>query len=109
VWPFVFDAIWGVENTGPAMWLIIIRSCSVLRLMFRSVSGHAFSGDAAVVLSVQVYIQITYVEPYFDLYELRDRVTFFDKNFNISQLHMLAYIYFNQTTEKKLHTFCAVL
>ena len=36
--------------------------------------------------SVQLYIQITYVEPYFDLYELRDRVTFFDKNFNISEL-----------------------
>jgi len=32
-----------------------------------------------------VYIQITYVEPYFDLYELRERVTFFDKNFNISE------------------------
>jgi len=36
-------------------------------------------------LLLQVYIQITYVEPYFDLYELRDRVTFFDKNFNISE------------------------
>ena len=34
---------------------------------------------------MQVYIQITYVEPYFDLYELRERVTFFDKNFNISE------------------------
>jgi len=36
-------------------------------------------------LFLQVYIQITYVEPYFDLYELRERVTFFDKNFNISE------------------------
>jgi len=35
---------------------------------------------------IKVYIQITYVEPYFDLYELRERVTFFDKNFNISEL-----------------------
>ena len=35
---------------------------------------------------VKVYIQITYVEPHFDLYELRQRVTFFDRNFNISEL-----------------------
>ncbi|KAG1678326.1 Dedicator of cytokinesis protein 7 [Nymphon striatum] len=31
------------------------------------------------------YIQITYVEPYFDFYELRDRVTYFDKNYNIKR------------------------
>ena len=29
------------------------------------------------------YIQITYVEPYFDLYEMKDRITYFDKNYNI--------------------------
>jgi hypothetical protein len=33
----------------------------------------------------KAYIQITYVEPYFDLYELRDRVTFFDKNYGIKR------------------------
>lgn len=27
---------------------------------------------------------MTYVEPHFDLYEQRDRVTFFEKNYNIS-------------------------
>ncbi|KAL3252390.1 hypothetical protein MRX96_017703 [Rhipicephalus microplus] len=31
----------------------------------------------------KAYIQITYVEPYFDMYELRERVTYFDKNYNI--------------------------
>ena len=34
----------------------------------------------------KAYIQITYVEPYFDDFELRDRVTAFEKNFNISKL-----------------------
>uniref|UniRef100_UPI00358FDEC1 dedicator of cytokinesis protein 7-like isoform X3 n=1 Tax=Myxine glutinosa TaxID=7769 RepID=UPI00358FDEC1 len=28
-------------------------------------------------------IQITYVEPYFDMYEMKQRVTYFDKNYNI--------------------------
>uniref|UniRef100_A0AAQ4PWN5 Dedicator of cytokinesis 7 n=1 Tax=Gasterosteus aculeatus aculeatus TaxID=481459 RepID=A0AAQ4PWN5_GASAC len=28
-------------------------------------------------------IQITYVEPYFDTYEMKDRITYFDKNYNL--------------------------
>lgn len=32
----------------------------------------------------KAYIQITYVEPYFDNFELRDRKTIFEKNTNIS-------------------------
>ena len=31
----------------------------------------------------KAYIQITYVEPYFDGFEAKDRVTAFEKNFNI--------------------------
>ncbi|KTG40809.1 hypothetical protein cypCar_00001938, partial [Cyprinus carpio] len=31
----------------------------------------------------KVYIQITYVEPYFDDYEMKDRLTNFEKNFNL--------------------------
>ena len=31
----------------------------------------------------KAYIQITYVEPYFDLYEQPDRQTFFDKHYNL--------------------------
>ena len=34
------------------------------------------------------YIQITYVEPYFDDFELRDRVTAFERNFKISELDL---------------------
>lgn len=33
----------------------------------------------------KAYIQITYVEPYFDDFELRDRVTAFERNYNISK------------------------
>lgn len=32
----------------------------------------------------KAYIQITYVEPYFEAYEMRYRQTHFDRNFNIS-------------------------
>lgn len=32
---------------------------------------------------LQAYIQITFVEPYFDEYEMKDRVTYFEKNFNL--------------------------
>ncbi|XP_067028614.1 dedicator of cytokinesis protein 7-like isoform X1 [Acropora muricata] len=31
----------------------------------------------------KAYIQLTYVDPYFDEYELKDRITYFDKNFNL--------------------------
>lgn len=33
----------------------------------------------------KAYIQITYVEPYFQNYEERLRVTYFERNFNISK------------------------
>ncbi|XP_016816002.3 dedicator of cytokinesis protein 8 isoform X2 [Pan troglodytes] len=32
---------------------------------------------------LEAYIQITFVEPYFDEYEMKDRVTYFEKNFNL--------------------------
>lgn len=32
---------------------------------------------------LQAYIQITYVEPFFDTYEMKDRITYFDKNYNL--------------------------
>ncbi|XP_019631396.1 PREDICTED: dedicator of cytokinesis protein 7-like [Branchiostoma belcheri] len=31
----------------------------------------------------KAYIQLTYVEPYFDLYEMKDRISYFDKNYNL--------------------------
>lgn len=33
----------------------------------------------------RAYIQITYVEPYFDVAELRQRWTTFERNYNISE------------------------
>lgn len=41
--------------------------------------------DASALDPEKAYIQITYVEPYFEQYELRYRQTHFDKNFNISK------------------------
>ena len=38
------------------------------------------------------YIQITYVEPYFDDFELRDRVTAFERNFKISKLEIRTFM-----------------
>ncbi|XP_052686724.1 dedicator of cytokinesis protein 7-like isoform X4 [Crassostrea angulata] len=35
--------------------------------------------------SAKAYIQITYVEPYFDLYEYRTKVTYFERNNNIKR------------------------
>lgn len=35
------------------------------------------------VCLLQAFIQITYVEPYFDTYEMKDRITYFDKNYNL--------------------------
>lgn len=37
----------------------------------------------------KAYIQITYVEPYFEAYELRHRVTYFDRNFNMSEYNIV--------------------
>lgn len=40
--------------------------------------------SCAVYVSVtQAYLQITYVEPFFDTYELKERITYFDKNYNL--------------------------
>lgn len=40
--------------------------------------------DANTLDPEKAYIQITYVEPYFENYEERLRVTYFERNFNIS-------------------------
>ncbi|XP_064113451.1 dedicator of cytokinesis protein 6-like [Macrobrachium nipponense] len=41
--------------------------------------------DITKLCSDKAYIQITYVEPHFDEYEYRDRVTSFEKNYNIKR------------------------
>ncbi|XP_077200985.1 dedicator of cytokinesis protein 8 isoform X3 [Paroedura picta] len=57
--------------------------------------GQCFGEDCIVVIKDstpvdknkldpnKAYIQITFVEPYFDEYEMKDRVTHFEKNFNL--------------------------
>lgn len=45
--------------------------------------------DVSALDSEKAYIQITYVEPYFEVYELRHRETYFERNFNISELNKL--------------------
>lgn len=42
----------------------------------------------------KAYIQITYVEPYFDAYEQRMRATHFQKNFNLSNYSYLIMYYY---------------
>ncbi|PSN35267.1 Dedicator of cytokinesis protein 7 [Blattella germanica] len=41
--------------------------------------------DLSTLDPEKAYIQITYVEPYFEAYELRHRVTYFDRNFNMKR------------------------
>lgn len=41
--------------------------------------------DVSKLDEEKAYIQITYVEPYFETYELRRRETHFERNFNISE------------------------
>lgn len=41
--------------------------------------------DVSTLDADKAYIQITYVEPYFEAYELRHRETYFERNFNISK------------------------
>jgi len=40
----------------------------------------------------KAYIQLTFVDPYFDEYELKDRKTYFDKNFNLSTFGFLMFV-----------------
>lgn len=41
--------------------------------------------DVSTLDPEKAYIQITYVEPYFEVYELRHRETYFERNFNMSK------------------------
>lgn len=41
--------------------------------------------EKASLNPTKAYIQITYVEPYFDLYEMKERQTFFEHNYNIKR------------------------
>lgn len=47
--------------------------------------------DVSTLDPDKAYIQITYVEPYFEAYELRHRETYFERNFNISKEPVLIF------------------
>lgn len=48
--------------------------------------------DPSTLDPEKAYIQITYVEPYFEPYEARYRQTHFDRNFNISKIYFISFI-----------------
>ena len=55
---------------------------------FHKIGGTPFQNLKINVSDLQpekAYIQITYVEPYFDSYDLKERITAFERNFNISK------------------------
>ena len=63
------------------IFLSLIEVC--ILILFLKTTIHAW------FWMLQAYIQITYVEPYFDLYEFRERVTYFERNYNISKIFVL--------------------
>lgn len=50
----------------------------------------------------KAYIQITYVEPFFETYEMRHRETYFERNFNISKRLLRMIMYMLCRVERKL-------
>ncbi|NXP70260.1 DOCK8 protein, partial [Ramphastos sulfuratus] len=77
---------------------IVLRTKKKLRIIlfpFQGFYGQCFGEDVVEVIKDsapvdkrkldpnKAYIQITFVEPYFDEYEMKDRVTYFEKNFNL--------------------------
>jgi hypothetical protein len=59
--------------------------------------------DMSSLDSEKAYIQITYVEPYFEAYELRHRVTYFDRNFNMSKYNMMWQITIKYYSSNRKH------
>lgn len=59
--------------------------------------------DSTKLNADKACIQITYVEPYFDEYEYKDRVTSFEKNYNISECLSLPLF---SSEPKPLNCFC---
>ncbi len=53
--------------------------------------------DVSKLNADRAYIQITYVEPYFDVSELRHRLTVFERNFNISMRYVISLYIENRT------------
>ncbi|BFF96110.1 dedicator of cytokinesis protein 6 [Drosophila madeirensis] len=56
--------------------------------------------------SEKAYIQITYVEPYFETYEMRHRETYFERNFNIKRFIYATPFTKNGKAHGELHEQC---
>ena len=50
----------------------------------------------------KAYMQLTYVEPYFDAFELRNRNTYFERNYNISKCAALSQCYTHRHSDLDL-------
>ena len=48
--------------------------------------------DSSKLNGAKAYIQVTYVEPYFEEWELKNKTTVFDKTFNISKMCAVCFI-----------------
>ena len=71
-----------------------------MEILFQSFYSDKFGKDNLIIIkdskNVEVnklnadkaYIQVTYVEPFFDTYELRERVTVYERNFNIGEFRL---------------------
>ena len=71
-----------------------------MEIVFQSFYSDKFGKDNLIIIkdskNVEVnklnadkaYIQVTYVEPFFDTYELRERVTVYERNFNIGEYRL---------------------
>lgn len=80
-----------------SMDLIMLKIASKYDFFLQNFYAERFGSDNVIIIkdsnvvdlnslnSDKAYIQITYVEPYFEQFELRYRQTHFDKNFNISK------------------------
>ncbi|KAH8283104.1 hypothetical protein KR054_012188, partial [Drosophila jambulina] len=73
-------------------------------------SVHIIKDSNAVDISSldpdKAYIQITYVEPYFETYEMRHRETYFERNFNIKRFIYATPFTKNGKAHGELHEQC---
>ncbi|KAA8585261.1 hypothetical protein FQN60_003955 [Etheostoma spectabile] len=72
-----------------------LEACILLRILIKEFYSERFGDEMVEIIKDsnpvdknkldpnKAYLQITYVEPYFDTYELKERITYFDKNYNL--------------------------
>ena len=82
----------------------VLAKLSEIALRLESFYGDKYGKENLVIINdskiveqskldpLKAYVQVTYVEPYFDDYEMRDRVTAFEKNFTISNYYFFTFL-----------------